>query len=190
MHEVYKRIKRLLIPLNITNMEGNGSVIVEKNNFKIAVINAIGKVGMGEMASEVIKNPFLEIREEINKLKAKNCDYIFLDFHAEATAEKIAMGYYLENDITCLFGTHTHVQTADEKILETGMAYITDVGMTGPKDSVIGLKKEIALSRFTTEEKLKYVCDNGKGQFNGLIVETDDNTKKCVKISRLLFTEN
>ena len=110
--------------------------------------------------------------------------YIFVDFHAEATAEKIAMSYYLENDVTCVYGTHTHVQTADETIYESGLAYITDVGMTGPKGSVLGLKKDIAVARFVTGEKLKYECSENSGFVNSIIVETDDNTKKAISIKR------
>lgn len=190
MYESYKTIKNLLIPLNVTNLEGNKSYSVMKNNVRIGVINAMGKVGMGELSQETIANPFPAIKSEIGKLKEDKCDYIFIDFHAEATAEKIAMSYYVEEDVTCLFGTHTHVQTADEKILHGKMAYITDVGMTGPNDSVIGLKKEIAVERFLTGAKIRYSCDNGKGQLNGIIVKTDDNTRKPVKISRLNFLEN
>ena len=114
------------------------------------------------------------------------CKYIFVDFHAEATAEKIAMGYYLNTlGVTCMFGTHTHVQTADEKIIDGKMAYITDVGMTGPSESVLGLKKEIALRRFVSGEKLKYECSENNAIFNAIIVETDDDLKVAKSIKRI-----
>ncbi|MEG1705330.1 MAG: TIGR00282 family metallophosphoesterase [Clostridia bacterium] len=130
MAEQYIKLPRLLIPANVTNLTANGSVVVEKCNMKIGVINLLGKVGLGEIAQENVLSPFEVAKLEITKLNKQNVDYIFLDFHAEATAEKIAMGYYLENDVTCVYGTHTHVQTADEEILGSKMAYITDIGMT------------------------------------------------------------
>ena len=95
------------------------------------------------------------------------------------------MGHYLKNDVTCVYGTHTHVQTADERIMGNGMAYITDVGMTGPKESVIGLKTEIALRRFLTGEKTKYECSESEGILNAIVVTTDDNTNKAIDIKRI-----
>ena len=123
--------------------------------------------------------------EQIKILNEAKVDYIFVDFHAEATAEKIAMGYFLCDKVNCVYGTHTHVQTSDEKILDGGMAYITDVGMTGPKDSVLGLKKEIAIQRFITGEYLHYECSNNDAIFNAIEVEFDDKTKKAISIKRI-----
>ena len=183
--ELYKNESKLLIPANITNMEGKGAVVINKNNVKIGVLNLIGKVHMGEINNEYITDPFKEAKNQIDKLKNKNVDYIFVDFHAEATAEKIAMANYLSEDVTCVFGTHTHVQTADERIIKK-MAYITDVGMTGPDDSVLGLKKEIAIARFVTGEKIKYECSDNKATLHGVIVETDDNTKNAISIVRYI----
>ena len=182
--ELYKTEKRLLIPANVTNLEGKGVVAVDKNGSKIAVINLLGKVHLGEINNEFVEDPFKVARECVAKLKEQKVDYIFLDFHAEATAEKIAMANYLKEDLTCVFGTHTHVQTADECIFDTGMAYITDVGMTGPDNSVLGLKTEIAVARFVTGEKIKYECSNNKATLHSVIVETDDNTHKAISIKR------
>ena len=182
--ELYRNIEKLLIPANVHNLEGHGSCIVNKHNKKIGVLNVIGKVNMGEINQEHISNPFEIVRDEVGKLKKDNVDYIFIDFHAETTAEKIAMGYYLENDITCLFGTHTHVQTADERIINNKVAYITDVGMCGPKESVLGLKKEIAVKRFLTGEKIKYECSENTGMFSSIIVETDDKTNNAISVKR------
>lgn len=182
--ELYKNEKRLLIPANVTNLEGKGVVVIEKNGVKVAVMNLLGKVHLGEINSEFVLDPFKVAREIVNDLKKQNVDYIFLDFHAEATAEKIAMANYLKNDVTCVFGTHTHVQTSDECIFDTGMAYITDVGMTGPENSVLGLKTEIAVARFVTGEKIKYECSNNKAKLHSIIVETDDNTHKAINIQR------
>lgn len=181
---LYKNEKRLLIPSNVTNLEGKGSVVINKNGVKVGVLNIIGKVHMGEINNEYITDPFKEARVQVDSFKEQNTDYIFVDFHAEATAEKIAMGNYLKDDVTCVYGTHTHVQTADEQILNTGMAYITDVGMTGPNDSVLGLKTEIAVQRFVTGEKIKYECSENKATLHSIIVETDDITKKAIKIVR------
>lgn len=186
MADKYITLPRLLIPANITNLKGNGNVVIEKNNIKIGIINLIGKVNMGEILSSNMKNPFEVIDEQINIVKTKGAKYVFVDFHAEATAEKIAMGYYLQDKVNCLYGTHTHVQTADEKILSSGMAYITDVGMTGPNDSVLGLKKEIAIKRFLTGEKIKYECSENTATLNAIFVQIDDNTSKVVKIERIV----
>ena len=188
MAEEYIKLDKLLIPANVKNLKGNGSLVVEaKNGKKIGVINLIGEFGMGTTFEGKIRNPFEVVKEEIQKLKFQNADYIFVDFHAEATAEKTAMGYFLENKVNCVFGTHTHVQTADEQILGTGMAYITDVGMTGPRLSVIGLKKELALERFEHQTYVRYVCSENESQFNAIIVDYDDVTKKAISIKRIMM---
>ena len=185
MASEYAKLKRLAIPANITNLNGNKYVIVEKNGIKFGVINLIGSFAMGEMLEKNISNPFDVVNEQVKILEEREVDYIFVDFHAEATAEKIAMGYYLKDRVNVVYGTHTHVQTADEKILDSGMAYITDVGMTGPKDSVLGLKKEIAVARFTTGQFLHYECSQNEAMFNAIEVEFDDTTKKAINIRRI-----
>ncbi len=181
----YIKLPKLLIPANITNLDGNRNIVIQKNDIRYGVINLIGTAEMGKIFEENTTNPFLCANEQIDILNKQGVDYIFIDFHAEATAEKIAMGYHLSDKVNCVFGTHTHVQTADEKILDTGMAYITDVGMTGPKDSVIGLKKEIALKRFVEGNFAKYECSNNDAIFNAIIVEFDNNSKKAIKITRI-----
>lgn len=185
MASEYAKLKRLAIPANLTNLVGNKSVLVEKNGVKVGVINLLGTFAIGDMLEKNLKNPFEVVTDEINKLKENKADYIFIDFHAEATAEKIAMGYFLEDKVNCVYGTHTHVQTSDERILDSGMAYITDVGMTGPKDSVLGLKKEIAVERFTTGKFIHYECSQNEAIFNAIEIEFDDNTKKAISIKRI-----
>lgn len=186
MADVYKSLDRLVIPANVTNLNGNGYIIVEKNNIKFVVINLIGSFGMGELFEKNTIDPFICINSLLEKINKENIDYIFVDFHAEATAEKIAMGIFLSDKVNCTFGTHTHVQTADEKIIgKSKMAYITDVGMTGPKDSVIGLKKEVALKRFVEKKYAKYECSENESMFNAILVEFDDNTKEALKIKRI-----
>lgn len=185
MASEYEKLDRLLIPANITNLKGNGHVLVEKNNIKFGTINLIGKVGINEIPAEASKSPFETAKSEIEMLKNEGADYIFVDFHAEATAEKIALGYYLENDVNLVFGTHTHVPTADETVLGSGMAYITDVGMTGPKDSVLGLKKEVALERFVIGKYAKYQCSENEAMLNAIVVDFDDATKRATSIVRI-----
>lgn len=181
----YINLSKLAIPANVTNVNGNKNVIVNKNGVKLGVINLIGEFGMGPLFENNTQNPFTIATEQINKLKEQNVDYIFVDFHAEATAEKIAMGHHLADKVTCTFGTHTHIQTSDDEIINNSMAYITDVGMTGPKDSVIGLKKEVALKRFVEKAYAKYECSQNESILNGIIVKTDDITKKAISIERI-----
>ena len=130
------------------------------------------------------ENPFLKMQEILKEVQGKS-DIIILDFHAEATAEKIAMGYYLDGKITALFGTHTHVQTADEQILEKGTAYITDIGMTGPKKSVIGMDIEASIKRFETTLPERYKIASGECIFNGVIFDVDDDNNKVKTIKRI-----
>ena len=127
-------------------------------------------------------NPFTAVDEIIKHI---DVDIIAVDFHAEATAEKIAMGYFLDGRITALFGTHTHVQTADERILKKGTGYITDIGMTGPIESVIGMDKEVSIKRFATSIPERYKLAEGDCKLNGVVFEVDDITNKSKKIYRI-----
>lgn len=186
MSTEYIKYNDLLIPANVTNLEGTKTALVEKNGFKIGVINLIGNTNMGEIFEKNSTDAFKVADELISRLKNEGAYYIVVDFHAETTAEKVAMGYFLASrGVTCMFGTHTHVQTSDEKIINKTMAYITDVGMTGPMDSVLGLKKEIALKRFTTGAYAKYECSENKAKFNAMIVEVNDKTKEIIRIERI-----
>ena len=160
---------------------GNGYGIYEYNNKKIAVINLIGRVDMNVLS----ENPFIVVEEIINKIK-DSVDIIIVDFHAEATAEKIAMGYFLDGKITCLYGTHTHVATADETILEKGTAYITDIGMSGPQKSVIGMDVDASIKRFVTTLPERYkTSTNSKIVCNGIILNINDETCRVEKIRRI-----
>ncbi len=172
---------KLLRPINYPEgVCGKGFNIFECNGKKIAVINAMGRAEINVQT----ENPFLQVKKLVDEIK-KQVNIIVLDFHAEATAEKQAMGYYLDGDITVIFGTHTHVQTADEKILEKGTAYISDIGMTGPKNSILGMDKEAALKRFLTALPEKYRVADGETMLNGCFFEIDDNTNKVTKIQRI-----
>ena len=121
---------------------------------------------------------------EIEALRPK-ARVIIVDFHAEATSEKVAMGWHLDGRVTGVFGTHTHVQTADDRILPKGTAYLTDAGMTGPHDSIIGVTTEIALTRFVTGMPAKFEAATGPGRLNGVIVTADLATGRATAIQRL-----
>ena len=159
---------------------GKGYNIYNCKDKKIAVINLIGRVDINILT----ENPFLEVKKIIQKIE-KQVDIIIVDFHAEATAEKIALGYYLDGKATIVFGTHTHVQTADEKILPKGTAYITDIGMTGPENSVIGMDINASIKRFETALPEKYKIAEGKCMFNGVIFDIDEKISKVVDIKRI-----
>jgi len=159
---------------------GKGYNIFTCNNKKICVINLIGRVDINILT----ENPFLEADNIINVVK-NEADIIIVDFHAEATAEKIAMAHYLDGRANILFGTHTHVQTADEQIFEKGLGYITDIGMTGPKNSIIGMEIAASIKRFTTSLPERYKIASGKAMFNGCIFELNDETCRTEKIYRL-----
>ena len=169
---------QLLRPINYPEgVCGKGYNIFNCKNKKIAVINAMGRAEINVQT----ENPFIQVKKVVDELK-NNVDMIFLDFHAEATAEKQSMGYFLDGEITAMFGTHTHVQTADEKILEKGTGYITDIGMTGPKKSVIGMDVEASIKRFLTSLPEKYKTADGEGKFNSCLFEIDEKTNKVVNI--------
>ena len=172
--------EKLIRPANYPKgVVGKGYNIYKCKNKKIAVMNLLGRTNMGILT----ENPFLEADNIINKVKDE-VDYIILDFHAEATAEKIAMKEYLEGRVNIIFGTHTHVQTADEEITKSGMGYISDLGMTGPKDSVIGMDKKASIKRFVTTLPEKYRIAEGESKFNGCIFEIDDDTGRIQHILR------
>ena len=174
--------KKLLRPANYPkDVVGNGYGIYECNGKKFAVINLIGRASMNVLS----ENPFVIVEEIIEKIK-EEVDAIFVDFHAEATAEKIAMGYYLDGKVACLFGTHTHVATADETILENGTAYITDIGMTGPKKSVIGMEIDASIKRFVTTLPEKYkVSEDKEIILNGCILRLNSESCRVEKIDRI-----
>ncbi len=174
--------KNLLRPANYPkDVVGKGYGIYKCKGKKIAVINLIGRASMNVLS----ENPFIMANSIIEKIKSE-VDMIFIDFHAEATAEKIAMGYFLDGKATCVFGTHTHVATADETILENGTAYITDIGMTGPKKSVIGMDVEASIKRFVTTLPERYkVSDDKEIVLNGCIISLNSETCRAEKIDRI-----
>ena len=181
--DIFKFINhpKLLRPANYCEgVPGKGYGIYENLGKKIAVINLIGRVDVNVLS----ENPFLIAKDIVEKLQNET-DIIIIDFHAEATAEKIALGYYLDGKVTAIFGTHTHVQTADEKILEKGTGYITDIGMTGPKNSVIGMDIKASLKRFETTLPERYKIAEGECILNGAIFNVDNSTNKVKEVKRI-----
>lgn len=170
---------RILRPLNYPpNVPGKGSLICDVNGVKVLVINIQGRTFM-----EPIDCPFRVVEDEIKKYN----DIIIkiVDFHAEATSEKRAMLHFLSGKVSALIGTHTHVQTADEEILDSGTAYITDVGMTGSFDSVIGIEKDLALYHFITKLPVRFKVSGDDLRFNGVLLEISEKSGKTLKIERL-----
>ncbi len=172
---------RVLRPLNYPpGVPGYGSLLYALHNgIKVAVINLSGRVFMSN-----IDCPFRTGKKEVQRLRS-DTKIIIIDFHAEATSEKIAFGYYMDGKVSAVVGTHTHVQTADEKILPEGTAYITDVGMTGPYESVIGIEKEQIIQRFLTNMPMRFETAKGEGVFSALIAEIDEETGKSNAVQRL-----
>jgi len=175
---------RLLRPANYpAGAPGNGSYVARTRDGKtVGVINGMGRVFMLN-----IDDPFVVIRREIEAMRQRT-RIIFVDFHAEATSEKIAMGWHLDGLVTAVVGTHTHVQTADERILPKGTAYLTDVGMTGPHDSIIGVEIAAALGRFLTALPQKFDTATGNPRLNAVIVEADAETGRATEIERLSYS--
>jgi len=159
---------------------GRGAGIFKaKNGIDVGVVNISGRVFMQELDC-----PFRKADELVNGLKGK-ADIVLVDFHAEASSEKMAMGWYLDGRVSAVCGTHTHVQTADERVLPGGTAYISDVGMTGPADSVIGVKKELVIEKFITQMPRRFEVAEGLFQFNAAIIEIDPLTARAVHIERI-----
>ena len=146
-------------------MPGRGTWIGStRSGEQVAVINVMGRIFMAPL-----DDPFAVVLREIEAARAK-ARVIIVDFHAEATSEKVAMGWHLDGRVTAIFGTHTHVQTADERILPKGTAYLTDVGMTGPHDSVIGVTVEAALGRFVNGMPAKFEAAAGGARLNAIVI--------------------
>ncbi len=174
---------KILRPANYSKgLEGKGYRIYDCKDKKIAVVDLIGRTDMNVLS----ENPFTVVEEIIKKISDK-VDMIFVDFHAEATAEKIAMKYFLDGKVTGLFGTHTHVQTADEEVTQKGMGYISDLGMTGPKESVIGMEVEASVKRFVTSLPERYKLAEGECILNGVIFKINDETCKSQEITRIFL---
>jgi metallophosphoesterase (TIGR00282 family) len=173
---------RLLRPINFpAGVPGNGSFVARTVLGRpVAVVNAMGRV----FFSVSLDDPFRRLAAEVEALRART-RVIFVDFHAEATSEKMAMGWHLDGKVTAVVGTHTHVQTADEQILPGGTAYLTDAGMTGPHDSIIGVEKQAVLDKFLRGMPVRMETATANVRLNGVLVTADEVTGKATDIIRL-----
>jgi metallophosphoesterase (TIGR00282 family) len=172
---------RLLRPANFpAGVPGNGSYLARTSSGRpVGVINVMGRVFMQEL-----DNPFSRVLEEIDALRART-RVILVDMHAEATSEKIAMGWHLDGKVTAVIGTHTHVQTADDQILPGGTAYLTDAGMTGPHDGVIGVEKHAVIEKFLRGMPARMETAAGNPRLNGILIAADEATGKAISVQRL-----
>ncbi len=171
---------RLIRPANYPGGNpGYGSVVISTPAGKAAVLNLEGRVFMSNL-----DDPFRAAEREIEKLK-KETPVVIIDFHAEATSEKIALAWHLDGKASAVIGTHTHVQTADERILPGGTAFMTDVGMTGPTDSVIGVKKEQAIARFLYQTPHRFEVPKGPVHLSAALLDVDGKTGKANSIERI-----
>lgn len=178
------REPRILRPLNFPpGVPGAGSYLLNlPGGQQLGVMNVAGRIFMHSLDC-----PFRTAQTEVQRLRAITPN-ILIDFHAEATSEKIAFGHYMDGNVSAVVGTHTHVQTADETILAGGTAYITDVGMTGPVNSVIGIDREQIISRFLNQMPRKFEVASGKALFCAVVIEIDPATGKSSAIQRLQIT--
>ena len=175
---------RLLRPANYpAGVPGRGSYVVQtRDGRSVGVVNVMGRVFMTP-----IDDPFAVVLREIESIRHR-ARIIFVDMHAEATSEKIAMGWHLDGRVAAVIGTHTHVQTADERILPNGTAYLTDAGMTGPHDSIIGMEREPSLARFLNGLPSKFEPASGNPRLNGAVIEADEKTGRATKITRISYS--
>jgi metallophosphoesterase (TIGR00282 family) len=186
--EIYPLLEEqetLLRPANYPpGVPGRGScVVATASGKKVAILNLMGRVFM-----HPIDCPFRCAEVEVEKLR-KETPFIVVDFHAEATSEKIAMGWFLNGKVSAVLGTHTHVPTADETILTGGTAYITDVGMTGPRDSVIGVQREIIIDKFLHQIPKRFNISKGPGMVCGVLLDLEDDTGRTKRILRIRMEE-
>lgn len=172
---------RLLRPANYPpGAPGRGRFVTRAGNgVAVAVINVMGRVFMA-----TLDDPFRVVLDEIDAVRAE-ANVILVDFHAEATSEKVAMGWHLDGRVAAVVGTHTHVQTADERLLPGGTAYITDVGMTGPHDSVIGVERSAVLQRFLTGLPQRFETASENPRLNAVLIEADETTGRAASIERV-----
>jgi metallophosphoesterase (TIGR00282 family) len=183
--DYFPREPRLLRPANYPDgVPGHGSVVVESaGGEKLGVLQLMGRAYM-----PTLDCPFQVAKKELAALK-KRTAAVIVDMHAEATSEKMAMGHYLDGEVVAVVGTHTHVQTADEQILPKGTAYQTDIGMTGPLHSVIGVKKELAIEKFLTGMPRRFEVASGPSVFCAVLLELDARIGKALSIERIRIVD-
>jgi len=176
------RQPRLLRPANFpAGAPGAGAYLATATNgVKVGVVNVMGRVFLAS-----IDDPFTTAAREVTRLKLEGARLVFVDVHAEVTSEKVAMGWYLDGTATAVVGTHTHVQTADERVLPKGTAYLTDVGMTGPHDGVIGVEKAPVIAKFLSGLPARFETASGDPRLNGVVITADPATGLATGIERV-----
>lgn len=176
-----KKEPRILRPINYPDgVAGCGQIVIDTPKGKIAILNAQGRTFMGQ----ALENPFLILENTVAQLRADGVKIIFLDFHAETTSETIAMGYHLDGSVSAVVGTHTHVQTADERILPHGTAHLTDAGMCGPETSVLGRSVESIVYRFKSAMPTRFPVAKGPVRLCGAIIDIAPESGKATHIER------
>ena len=185
IYEMLENNERMLRPANLpSSTPGRGYTVIDMGYTSVAVVNILGVIFMENMAC-----PFNTADQILQNLKNDGIKNIIVDFHAEATSEKLAMAYFLDGKVSAVFGTHTHVQTADEVILPKGTGNITDLGMTGPQISILGRENNAIIKKFITGMPQKFEIANGKGQFCGCIFDIDEQSGLCTDIERIFIRE-
>lgn len=181
IHDYFARQERLLRPANYApELPGSGLYVAKaRNGVRVAVMNLQGRVHMSP-----VDDPFRKIDEMLASLDPE-VKVRFLDFHAEVTSEKVAMGWYLDGRVSAVIGTHTHIPTADNRVLPGGTAYQTDAGMTGPYDSVIGVEKNLIIRKFKTSLPTKMEAAKGMVELHGAVIDVDEDTGKARGIDRV-----
>ncbi|MCI0436598.1 MAG: TIGR00282 family metallophosphoesterase [Gemmatimonadetes bacterium] len=179
------REPRLVRPANYPAAAPGAGSYVWKNGQgpAVGVINVMGRIFM-----PTLDDPFVAATEHLKRVRDAGATIVIVDVHAEATSEKLAMGWHLDGQVTAVIGTHTHVQTADECILPGGTAYLTDVGMTGPHDGIIGMERAAVLARFTTGLPVRLEPASGDPRLHAVVVTADDSTGRATAIERLSYT--
>jgi 2',3'-cyclic-nucleotide 2'-phosphodiesterase len=181
VYDLLDRDQRIVRPANYPKgSPGRGHTVVERDGVRLGVVNLLGMVAL-----QASRSPFAEADAVLAELRGRT-DAIVVDMHAEATSEKVAMGWHLDGRVTACIGTHTHVPTADARILPGGTAYITDVGMTGPKDGVIGVKRELALERFISMTNVRFETSDGDPWLNAVLIEADGDGR-ATAVEQLLI---
>ncbi|MFZ4454224.1 TIGR00282 family metallophosphoesterase [Salibacterium aidingense] len=182
--EFMDRASSMIRPANFPEeTPGSGYTLLKVNDLEIGVVNLIGRTFM-----QPNDCPFKKADQIVKELR-KRTPYIFVDFHAETTSEKQAMGWYLDGRVTAVVGTHTHVQTADNRVLPKGTGYISDAGMTGPMDGILGMEKEAIINKFLTNLPVRFEVAGGREQLNGTLIEVDRKTGQAKNIERIQISE-
>ena len=176
-----QKTNRMLRPANLSDRQpGKGWGVYDSPGGSVAVIDLIGRCNMDYTPD----NPFTEVERILKKLQTK---IILVEIHAEATSEKLAMGWMLDGKVSAVWGTHTHVQTADDRVLPSGTGYITDLGMTGPRNSILGIRPDLSIRRFKGEVPMRYEPAAGSCKLEGCLFHIDTDTGRCKKTERILI---